>query len=85
MVSKINKEKNVVCLVGLGYVDLSLAEMFFQYFKVIGFDIDEEKIKWLSSENNDLEFTSDSLRIKLAYFITITVPLLLLSVETIFG
>ena len=85
MVSKINKEKNVVCLVGLGYVGLPLAEMFFQYFKVIGFDIDEEKIKWLSSENNDLEFISDSLRIKLADFITITVPLLLLSVETIFG
>ena len=45
MVSKINNEENVVCLVGLGYVDLPLAKMFFQYFKVIGFDIDEEKNK----------------------------------------
>jgi len=28
MVSKINKEENVVCLGGLGYVGLPLAEMF---------------------------------------------------------
>lgn len=74
MVSKINKEENVVCLVGLGYVGLPLAEMFAQHFKVIGFDIDEEKIKRLSSENSDLEFTSDPLKIKLSDFVIITVP-----------
>jgi UDPglucose 6-dehydrogenase/UDP-N-acetyl-D-galactosamine dehydrogenase len=74
MVSKINKEENVVCLVGLGYVGLPLAEMFSQHFRVIGFDIDKEKIKRLSSENSDLEFTSDSLKIKLADFVIITVP-----------
>jgi UDP-N-acetyl-D-galactosamine dehydrogenase len=74
MVSKINKDENVVCLVGLGYVGLPLAEMFSQHFRVIGFDIDKEKIKRLSSENSDLEFTSDSLKIKLADFVIITVP-----------
>lgn len=74
MVSKINKEENVVCLVGLGYVGLPLAEMFSQHFRVIGFDIDKEKIKRLSSENSDLEFTSDSLKIKLADFVIIAVP-----------
>jgi len=74
MVSKINKEENVVCLVGLGYVGLPLAEMFAQHFKVIGFDIDEEKIKRLSSGNSDLEFTSDPLKIKLSDFVIITVP-----------
>jgi UDPglucose 6-dehydrogenase/UDP-N-acetyl-D-galactosamine dehydrogenase len=74
MVSKINKEENVVCLVGLGYVGLPLAEMFSQHFRVIGFDIDKDKIKRLSSENSDLEFTSDSLKIKLADFVIITVP-----------
>lgn len=73
MVSKINKE-NVVCVVGLGYVGLPLAEMFSHHFKVIGFDIDEEKIRRLSFENSDLEFTSDSLKIKLAGFVIITVP-----------
>ena len=74
MVSKINNEENVVCLVGLGYVGLPLAEMFSQHFRVIGFDIDKEKIKRLSTENSDLEFTSDSLKIKLADFVIITVP-----------
>lgn len=74
MVSKINKEENVVCLVGLGYVGMPLAEMFSKHFKVIGFDIDEEKINRLSSENSDLEFTSDPLKIKLADFVIITVP-----------
>ena len=74
MVSKIDEKENVVCIVGLGYVGLPLAEMFSQHFRVIGFDIDEEKIKRLSSENSDLEFTSDSLRIKLADFVIITVP-----------
>ena len=74
MVSRINKGENVVCLVGLGYVGLPLAEMFSQHFRVIGFDVDKEKIKRLSSENSDLEFTSDSLKIKLADFVIITVP-----------
>jgi len=74
MVSKMNKEENVVCLVGLGYVGLPLAEMFSKHFKVIGFDIDKEKIKRLSSENSNLEFTSDPLKIKLADFVIITVP-----------
>ena len=69
MVLKINKDENVVCLVGLGYVGLPLAEMFSQHFRVIGFDIDKEKIKRLSTENSDLEFTSDSLKIKLADFV----------------
>jgi len=74
MVSKINKEENVVCLVGLGYVGLPLAEMFSKHFRVIGFDIDKEKIKRLSSENMGLEFTSDPLKIKMADFVIITVP-----------
>jgi len=34
----------IVCLIGLGYVGLPLAEAFAGEFKVIGFDIDTEKI-----------------------------------------
>ncbi|MFW6120639.1 MAG: nucleotide sugar dehydrogenase [Petrotogales bacterium] len=74
MVSKINEGKNVVCVVGLGYVGIPLAEMFSQHFKVIGFDIDEDKIKRLGSEKKDLEFTSDPIKIKQADFVIITVP-----------
>ena len=34
-----------VCIVGLGYVGLPLADAFSKHLKVIAFDIDEEKIK----------------------------------------
>jgi len=50
-----------VCIVGLGYVGLPLAEAFSKHLKVMGYDIDEEKIKNLNSNNNEdnIEFTSD--------------------------
>jgi len=73
MVSKINSE-NTACLVDLGYVGLPLAEAFSKHFRVIGYNIDEEKIKRLSSENNNFEFTSNPLKIKLADFVMVTVP-----------
>ncbi len=37
MVSKIDLKGEIVCVVGLGYVGLPLAEVFSKYFKVIGF------------------------------------------------
>jgi len=37
-----------VCIVGLGYVGLPLAEAFSKHLKVMGYDIDEEKIKNLN-------------------------------------
>jgi len=40
-----------VCIVGLGYVGLPLAEAFSKHLKVMGYDIDEEKIKNLNSNN----------------------------------
>jgi UDP-N-acetyl-D-mannosaminuronate dehydrogenase len=44
MVSEINLGGKVVCVVGLGYVGLPLAEAFSKHFKVICFDIDEKKL-----------------------------------------
>ena len=41
-----------VCIVGLGYVGLPLAEAFSKHLKTIGFDIDEEKIRNLGNNNN---------------------------------
>jgi UDP-N-acetyl-D-mannosaminuronate dehydrogenase len=38
-------KNKTVCIVGLGYVGLPLAEAFSRHLEVIGFDIDEEKIK----------------------------------------
>ena len=65
-----------VCVIGLGYVGLPLAEAFSSHLKTIAFDIDEEKVKRLSESNNkdNLDFTSDAARIKQADFVLICVP-----------
>ena len=69
MVSKTNLKEKVVCIVGLGYVGLPLAEAFSKHFRVIGFDIDGKKIGKLNSNYSNLELTSDSSKIKLADFV----------------
>jgi len=46
-------KNKTVCITGLGYVGLPLAKAFSKYLSVIGFDIDEEKIKNLNSNNNE--------------------------------
>jgi len=69
-------KNKTVCIVGLGYVGLPLAEAFSKHLEVVGFDTDEEKIKNLNSNNNEnnLEFTTDPSKIKLADFVIIAVP-----------
>jgi len=70
-------KNRTVCVVGLGYVGLPLAETFSSHLKTIGFDIDEEKVKRLSDESNNkdnIEFTSDPSKIKQADFVLICVP-----------
>jgi UDPglucose 6-dehydrogenase/UDP-N-acetyl-D-galactosamine dehydrogenase len=70
-------KNKTVCIVGLGYVGLPLAESFSSHLKTIGFDIDEEKVKRLSESNNEednIEFTSDPSKIKQADFVLICVP-----------
>ena len=69
-------KNKIVCIVGLGYVGLPLAETFSSHLKTIAFDIDEEKVKRLSESNNksNIEFTADPSKIKQADFILICVP-----------
>ena len=72
-----NKMKNkIVCIIGLGYVGLPLANAFSSHLKTIAFDIDEEKVKRLNESNNEdnIEFTSDPQKIKQADFVIICVP-----------
>ena len=65
----------IVCVVGLGYVGLPLAEAFSKHLKTIGFDIDDVKIGGLNNNNKDnIEFTSDVARINEADFVLIAVP-----------
>ncbi|MCK4399248.1 MAG: nucleotide sugar dehydrogenase [Methanophagales archaeon] len=82
-------KNKTVCIVGLGYVGLPLAEAFSKHLKVIGFDIDEAKINFFAKQKpllktftknaNDntkqnIEFTSDPSKIKQADFVLICVP-----------
>jgi len=66
----------VICIVGLGYVGLPLAEAFSRHFKVIGFDTNIKLVKGLNPGNNNqnLTITNNSQQIKQADFIIITVP-----------
>lgn len=82
---KINK----IAVVGMGYVGLPLAITFSeQGFKVIGFDINKEKIaRYINGEDptnevgderiknsKNIEFTSDEAKLREANFIIIAVP-----------
>lgn len=68
--------KAVVCVVGLGYVGLPLAKAFSKHLSVIGYDIDEEKVRKLNNDNSEenLEFTTNFSKIKEADFVIIAVP-----------
>ena len=71
-------KNKTVCIVGLGYVGLPLANAFSMHLNVIGFDIDEEKTRNLGNNKNNnkynIEFTVDPSRIKHADFVIIAVP-----------
>jgi len=65
-----------VCIIGLGYVGLPLAEAFAGSIKVIGYDNDKNKIKKLNENNRNRNFifTGRSEEISKADFIIICVP-----------
>ncbi len=69
-------EDVIVCIVGLGYIGLPLAQAFSKSLKVIGFDIDGSRVEKLSQDNNNsnLYFTTNSKRIREADFIIVCVP-----------
>ena len=45
-------DHSVVCVIGLGYVGLPLAEAFAKSLKVIGFDTDTQKVSQLISRQS---------------------------------
>ncbi len=68
-------KNKTVCIIGLGYVGLPLAEAFSNHLKTIGFDIDRGKIKKLNEKNDDdLLYSADPSLIKQADFVIIAVP-----------
>ena len=74
MVSK-NLSQKTVCIVGLGYVGLPLAEDFSHHIRTIGFRRDQRKVDELdATKGNKIEATTDPKKIKLADFVIIAVP-----------
>lgn len=84
---QICNKKEKVSIIGLGYVGLPLAVEFSKYVNVVGFDINEEKIKTYidgiditkevgdeALQNSTVEFTCDESKIKDCKFHIIAVP-----------
>ena len=73
---KLIKNKAVVCIIGLGYVGQPLAEEFSRSLRVMGFDVDEDKIRILNenNSNNNILYTTNPSLIKQADFAIIAVP-----------
>jgi UDP-N-acetyl-D-galactosamine dehydrogenase len=74
MVSEDLKDKTV-CVVGLGYVGLPLAEAFSRHLRTIGYDLDTKKIARINAEpDNKVIATTDPTIIREAYVVIIAVP-----------
>ena len=82
----LNKEKKIA-VIGLGYVGLPIALAFAKKVKVIGFDINPQRIEMLKNkidpskeldvsdfENTDILFTHNIEDLKDAHFFIVTVP-----------
>jgi UDP-N-acetyl-D-galactosamine dehydrogenase len=62
LVKKVENKSIVIALIGLGYVGLPLAVEFGKKYKVIGFDINEKRIRELKDGNDrTLEVSSEEL------------------------
>src|SRR6185503_4988947 len=85
--NKIIKKEAKVAVIGLGYVGLPIALAFAKKIKVIGFDINEERVKMMQNnidpsqeltasdfEGCDIEFTASIEVLKSANFFIIAVP-----------
>jgi len=82
----LSKEKTI-CVIGLGYVGLPVALEFAKKFRVIGFDINPDRIKMMQNgidpsneiskegfQGCDIKFTSNASEIKDAQFYVVAVP-----------
>ncbi|HJX56463.1 MAG TPA: nucleotide sugar dehydrogenase [Methanoregula sp.] len=64
-----------VCVIGLGYVGLPLAEDFSRHLRTIGYRRDQKKVDELNKiPGNRIEATTDPRRIQEADFVIIAVP-----------
>jgi len=81
------QKKKTLAVIGLGYVGLPIALEFAKKIKVIGFDINAERVKLMQNkidpsqeldssafDNCDIEFTNDLEVLKKANFFIVAVP-----------
>ena len=84
---KIVERREKISLIGLGYVGMPIAVAFAKKVKVIGFDLNKEKIKLYKSgidptnevgndviKNTTVEFTSNETKLREAKFHIVAVP-----------
>ena len=87
MYQELLAKQKVISVTGLGYVGLPLALEFAKYFRVIGFDINAERVALMNQqidpskeldqsafENTDILFTANPEDLKQAHFHIIGVP-----------
>jgi UDP-N-acetyl-D-galactosamine dehydrogenase len=87
MIQDLHSKKKSLCVVGLGYVGLPIALEFAKSFRVVGFDINEERIQLMRKgidpsreldaadfENCDIHFTSNESDLKEVGFYVVAVP-----------
>lgn len=87
IIETLNRPEGRLVVIGLGYVGMPLAIAFSEHFHVVGFDINEEKIKQYRQGHDmtgevgdvrlkeaDLVFTSDVEDIQNADLYIISVP-----------
>lgn len=81
------KKDKKIAVIGLGYVGLPLALLFAKKFRVVGFDINEERIRMIRNhedpskelgreafEGTDITFSNDPESLRDAHFFIIGVP-----------
>ena len=84
---ELRSKNKAISVTGLGYVGLPLALAFAKYFRVIGFDINEERVEMMRKgqdpskelspeafEGTDIVFTANPDDLKNAHFHIIGVP-----------
>jgi UDP-N-acetyl-D-galactosamine dehydrogenase len=87
MISKLQSKQNLISVIGLGYVGLPLALEFARKFKVIGFDIKEDRVEKMRNkidpsqelvseafDGTDILFTANTDDLKKASFHIVAVP-----------
>ncbi|UFH55373.1 nucleotide sugar dehydrogenase [Spirosoma sp. KNUC1025] len=87
MLNDLQQKKKQIAVVGLGYVGLPIALEFARQFRVIGFDIDADRVAMLQRAEDpsraiaseaftgaDITFTANADDLKQAHFFVVAVP-----------